>query len=332
LVTSNADARAVLVGLVVGHEPALLDWIVWHQQRGFDEIVLALDGTTIATAALAAALADAKMVTLVSLPPRPDGLSFIAHALRVADRSKSVLTANWLMAAETNDYLTFHQDITHLADLMAIIDQFGAQGMVLSTLIFGSDGQSCFVNRPLPARFSRCNAEAARPALRAFYRSTETLRLGLHRPYPRSGAAMPDPWLNGSATEISAQHLTWRHDVGTAGHALAQVNRYAARSAEEYLLRNDGEPEDKLREFPRLDQNQATAPVNSAALAQLADGVARACAVGPIGQAQAALQADTRCRLAHLRATAGFDTAFRALHSDSRAGPVDPIWVSKPAP
>ncbi|MEL6701944.1 MAG: hypothetical protein AAFO58_09750, partial [Pseudomonadota bacterium] len=67
--------------------------------------------------------------------------------------------------------------------------------------------------------------------------------MGVHRPRFYKHKPIPDPgtvrWYNGSGHDVGSRYYEkgWRSNPETVGYALAQVNHYAIKSREDFLLK-----------------------------------------------------------------------------------------------
>jgi hypothetical protein len=155
-----------------------------------------------------------------------------------------VREADWLLVIDADEFLNLHAgDRT----LPALLEETGHPDAIsLGWRLMGSGGAARWVDAPVTGRFTRgCSLERPENGLvrgiKSLFRPAAFDYFGVHRPrFEKTRKALPPVrWLNGSGREMSEVILRkgWRFPAGEEGYALGQVNHYAVKSREEFLLK-----------------------------------------------------------------------------------------------
>lgn len=246
--------QVVLVSAMRNEGPFLLEWVAYHRVIGVDRIVVVSNGSTDGSDELCQALADAGAITFLRTTPGPDQ-SPLAAAKSAFEAEVGYRDGAWYAWLDADEFLNVHVGDRTVQALVAAIGQ--AQGIMLNWRLFGTSGHDRFPGRFVSAAFAR----AARPEHVA-HLETKTLfrcssqvpgfaRLGQERPAladgHRLGAA---DFLGGNGKPLGADEprtVAWlagqppqRTNLATRaerGAAFAQINHYAVRTPEFFMLK-----------------------------------------------------------------------------------------------
>jgi len=114
--------------------------------------------------------------------------------------------------------------------------------------LFGNADQHAYEDRPITEQFTRCAPELIRKPHQAwgfktlFQNAGIFKKLGVHRPKglnPQLWEMIN--WVNGSGRPLPRSMFRngWRSTTETYGYDLVQLNHYAVRSAESFLVKRD---------------------------------------------------------------------------------------------
>jgi len=267
------------------------------------------------------ALAAIGLVTRLDNPATGDA----PHHTRALKRARThplVTLSDWLMVLDVDEFVLPRAG--HVDRLIDAVTAAGATEMLLTWRFFGSGGARHDAPAPVTTRFTRAAPDDYEKGhgFKALFANTGAHRMQIHHPnlYPeaaRAGAVRRI--VNGSGQVVAAEGLHWKHTPETHGYGLGQVNHYATRSAEEYLLRrlrgdalgDQGRYDDAY--FQRHDRNDVSDTAASARAPELAALCARLMAVPAVAAAQALVAARRAERLARLRADPGYGPQMAAL-------------------
>ena len=222
--------------------PYLLEWIAWHRHLGFDSFVLFTNDCDDGTDTMADRLAALGLAIHHRNAVDPDrGPQWTA--LRSDQLRDALGKAEWAMHLDVDEFLNIRQD----QSLPGLIDTIGdAQAISIPWRFFGNADISSFTDQPIITQFRQCGPYPfmfPRQGLmfKTLFRPSNLLpRPGIHAPRPAKDA-IGLKWLNGDGRQLSRYFNPERPLVAgpDAGNALAQINHYALRSRESFLVKSD---------------------------------------------------------------------------------------------
>lgn len=229
-----------VVSTMKNEAPYILEWVAHYKTLGFDHILVCTNDCTDTTVEILRRLQEMGLVTQHDTVVRKAGIH--RSALRQASRRYDiVLNASWIFVCDVDEFLNIH-----LGDgsVRALVEGSGADADVISVpwRVFGPDDVERFEDKPVTQQFTKGEYEwdaEARPNTGKFVKSLYTnqhkfLRMGLHAPVSRdehvenTRRVLPggiDYVLNGRRTDNPP---LFTH---------AQVNHYALRSMESFLIK-----------------------------------------------------------------------------------------------
>jgi hypothetical protein len=229
-----------VVSTMKNEAPYILEWVAHYKTLGFDHILVCTNDCTDTTVEILRRLQEMGLVTQHDTVVRKAGIH--RSALRQASRRYDiVLNASWIFVCDVDEFLN-----VHLGDgsVRALVEGSGAGADVISVpwRVFGPDGVERFEDKPVTQQFTKGEYEwdaEARPNTGKFVKSLYTnqhkfQRMGLHAPVSRdehvenTRRVLPggiDYVVNGRRTDNPP---LFTH---------AQVNHYALRSMESFLIK-----------------------------------------------------------------------------------------------
>ncbi len=215
----------------------LLEWVAHHKALGFDRIVICTNDCDDSTREMALRLQDMGLARHHATQ-RWDRTSIQRAALRQVMRLEEVKTADWLYVCDADEFLVIHLEDGSVRALAAAASN---QAEVISVpwRIFGSDGIVTYQDSPVTQHFQR--AQGLQPQRVAYPKSLfrglgPIQRIGIHAPIakPDLGRDLVRELPGGVA------HLPQHHPMFVlADYRFAQVNHYALRSLESFLVKRD---------------------------------------------------------------------------------------------
>jgi hypothetical protein len=230
---------SVVVTTMKNEGPFLLDWVAHHKALGFDRIVICTNDCADPTALIAnrlQAMGLARHHATVFWPTT----SMQRSAIKQATRMDEVRSASWVYVCDADEFLTVKcGDGT----LTALLDGETADAVAVPWRVFGPAGVERFTDLPVTAQFTQAQIVPRFPAEAQTYAKSLTrgpldrvLRLGVHLPVPRPGLEPPFrivlPGGRPLGRQSSPMHVP-------ADYAVAQVNHYALRSVDSFLVKRD---------------------------------------------------------------------------------------------
>lgn len=240
------SGRAAIVTTMKNEGPFILEWLAYHRAIGFDDILVYTNDCTDGTDTMLQLLERKGIVQHrenrfreMDMPPQH-------AALQSAEREPVIKSAKWVTCIDVDEYINIK---TGDGTLDALFDAVPDANMIAMTWrLFGNGDVRDYVDRPITEQFLRCAPEFARKPHQAW--GFKTLfqniglfkKLGVHRPKGLNPQLWEEiNWVNGSGKPLPREMYRngWRSTIETYGYDLIQLNHYAVRSAESFLVKRD---------------------------------------------------------------------------------------------
>lgn len=243
--SDQKSGGTTLVTVMKNEGPFILDWIAHNRAIGVTNFLVYTNDCSDETEHLLDLLSDAGVTRRDNPYSKAGGVPQQA-AFRAANSEPLVQNARWLLTLDVDEYLNIHVGDGTLHDLIAAVPE--ADAISIPWRLFGNGGVHEFSDTPVVEQFSKCAAlYSPKPlhawAFKTLYRNNGLFqRLGIHRPkgldFSKAQGAV---WVNGSGDPMPPNiwRRMWRMKTSTWGYDLAQINHYAVRSAESFLVKRD---------------------------------------------------------------------------------------------
>jgi len=239
--------RTAIVTTMKNEGPFLLEWIAYHRAIGVTDILVYTNDCTDGTDSFLDLLQARGLCHHRANPWRPGGSERPQHvALQAAEDEPAIRDADWLICMDVDEFINVKIGDGSLAALYAAAGE--ANLISLTWRLFGDSGIAAFADRPVIAQFDRCAPELVRKPHQAWgfktlFRNLDIFRkFGVHRPKGLNPEHWEKiRWLNGSGRPMPQSVLRngWRSTASTYGYDWVQLNHYAVRSAESFLVKRD---------------------------------------------------------------------------------------------
>ena len=229
-----------VVSTMKNEGPYIIDWVAHYKTLGFDHILVCTNDCTDPTVDILLRLQEMGLVTQHNTIVRKAGIH--RSALRQASRRYDiVMDAKWVFVCDVDEYLNIHMGD---GSVQALVEGSGADADVISVpwRIFGPDGIEGFSDTPVTRQFRMGELEwdaEKRPITGKFVKSLYTnqhkfQRMGLHAPVTLEDHVETVKWvLPGGQDYVVNGARTDNPPLFTN----AQVNHYALRSMESFLIK-----------------------------------------------------------------------------------------------
>lgn len=214
----------------------LLEWVAHHKALGFDHILICTNDCADHTRRMAMRLHTLGLA--VHHPTKPWASTSIQRsALKQATRYDIVQQADWIWVCDADEFLTIGlgdgtvQALAQAASPMARV-------IPVPWRIFGPAGRTTYEDRPVTQQFTRAeSATRDYTYAKSLFRGMKDVgRIGIHAP-------IAHPGMDSDLPREEAGGRPWRtqpHPMFVAAdYTHAQVNHYALRSAESFLVKRD---------------------------------------------------------------------------------------------
>ena len=244
---STESRRVTIVTTMKNEGPFILEWLAFHRMIGVTDFLVYTNDCTDGTDTMLALLEEKGLVQHRENPFRQHpGLKPQHAALQAADGEAIVQAADWLICMDVDEFINIRCGGGRLDDLFAAVAD--ANMISLTWRLFGNSDIHEYRDEPVIAQFTRAAPELIRKPHQAWgfktlYRNQGIFRkLGVHRPKGLHPQLVDEiRWVNGSGRPMPehAYRNAWRSTLETYGYDLVQLNHYAVRSAESFLVKRD---------------------------------------------------------------------------------------------
>ncbi|MDO8883439.1 MAG: glycosyltransferase family 2 protein [Pseudotabrizicola sp.] len=215
----------------------VLEWVAHHKALGFDQILICTNDCADHTRRMAMRLHALGLA--VHHPTKPWAATSIQRsALKQATRHDIVRQADWIWVCDADEFLTIRLGDGSVQALAAAATP-QAEVIPVPWRIFGPDGRHTYEDQPVTQQFHRSES-ADGPGYayaKSLFRGLANVgRIGIHAPIARTD-------LGRDLRREEAGGRPWRAQPHTmfvaADYSVAQVNHYALRSTESFLVKRD---------------------------------------------------------------------------------------------
>ena len=261
MATFDVPRRPVVVVSTMKNEgPYIVDWIAHHRAIGVDHFLIYTNDCSDETTGLLDALAADGCVTHRKNPFRELGGVPQRAAFRAAQKEEVVQSAAWLMPLDVDEFLAIHVGEGRLSDLFEAVPE--ASVISLPWRLFGNADIAEIEDRPVWEQFRLAAPDyAPRPmqawGFKTLFRNDGAFgKIGVHAPRRlRDDRAQDVVWVDANGRPMPAAFWedAWRMTPATWGYDLAQINHYAVRSAEAFLIKRERGRTNHTRQDQGLD-------------------------------------------------------------------------------
>ncbi|SIS78041.1 glycosyltransferase family 2 protein [Phaeovulum vinaykumarii] len=322
--------RTAIVTTMKNEGPFIMEWIAYHRAIGVDDFLVYTNDCTDGTDTMLDMLQRKGLVQHRANPWVPGGDLKPQHAaLQAAESEPVIQNAGWSICMDVDEFINVKIGDGTLAALYAAMGE--ANMISLTWRLFGNSDVHDYADRFLLEQFTRCAPEIVRKPHQAWgfktlFRNIDIYKkLGVHRPK----GLIPDlwdqvRWLNGSGRPMPQSMFRngWRSTLETYGYDWVQLNHYAVRSAESFLVKRDRgrvnhvDRDQGLNYWFRMNHNAVEDRSIQRMIPRLQAEWDRLMADPEIRAAHAHSVACHRTKIAELRATENYENFYGELCSD----------------
>jgi len=236
--------RIVLVSTMKNEGPYLLEWLAYHKSIGIEDFCIYSNDCTDGTNLILNRLDQMGIVRHFDNPlgPRMDPQR---AAYSRAGKQDWVRSADYVLIVDADEFLNVH---TGDRSAHALIDACkGVDAISINWRLMGSCGHAHMDEELVTKRFIRGSTfddpeNGLVWGFKTLFRPDKFDFFGVHRPkFFKEKTLTPGmvSWVNGDAKIVEGKILQkgWRSNKDSLGYSLAQVNHYAVKSSEDFLLK-----------------------------------------------------------------------------------------------
>ncbi len=233
----------VIVGCMKNEAPYILEWVAYHRAIGVDSFLIYTNGCEDGTDEILA-----RLQALGLLEHRDNdgwsGKSPQQHALNQSLKEPVIRDAEWIIHIDVDEFINVRCGNGRLQDFFDRVPE--ATNVAMTWRLFGHGGVARLEDRFVIDQFDRCAPKFLPKPHTAWGFKTMLRNIGAyqklscHRPNKlRPEMADQVHWVNGSGLPMGAEvkQNGWRNSQRSIGYDLLQLNHYALRSAESFLIK-----------------------------------------------------------------------------------------------
>ncbi|MCT2538363.1 glycosyltransferase family 2 protein [Sedimentimonas flavescens] len=320
--------RRAIVTTMKNEGPFILEWLAYHRAIGFDDFLIYTNDCTDGTDSFLSLLERKGLVQHRDNPFRAMDMRPQHAALAVAPDEPVIGKAAWVACIDVDEFINIKVGDGTLDALFAAVPD--ANLISMTWRLFGNADVADFNDAFVTQQFTRCAPEfTPKPhqawGFKTLFANVGIFRkLGVHRPKGFSAQKLDKiHWVNGSGRPLpeSEYRGAWRSNAQTYGYDLVQLNHYAVRSAESFLVKRDRgrvnhvERDQGLAYWFRMNNNAQEDLSIQRALPKAQGEMRRLLADPEIAAAHAECVAAHRAKITELRADPGYGAFFDEITS-----------------
>ena len=236
---------ALIIACMKREAPYILEWLAYHRAIGVENFLIYSNDSEDGTVQMLDRLHKMGIIT----HRRNDGWtgnSPQTHALALAADEPLLQEARWVAHIDVDEFINIRCGNGTLEDLFARVPQ--AHQIAMTWRLFGNNGvmgiSGDFVTREFAACAPKyCPKPHTAWGFKTLFRNNGAYaRLSCHRPTALvEGKEALINWVNGSGEDVTStlSERGWRSTRKTIGYDLVQLNHYALRSLDAFLIKRE---------------------------------------------------------------------------------------------
>ena len=239
----EGSSGRVIVGCMKNEAPYIVEWVAYHRAIGIDNFLIYTNDCSDGTSEILD-----RLQALGVLQHRSNdawkGNSPQQHALNKALKEPVIRNAEWIIHIDVDEFINVRCGNGTLDDFLARVPD--ATNVAMTWRLFGHNGVTDLADDFVIDQFDTCAPKfCPKPhtawGFKTMLRNTGAYaKLSCHRPNKLAPAFREQVrWVNGSGQDMTkeAAENGWRNSTKTIGYDLIQLNHYALRSAESFLVK-----------------------------------------------------------------------------------------------
>lgn len=233
----------VIVACMKNEAPYIVEWVAYHRAIGVDNFLIYTNDCTDGTAEI---LDQLQTMGVLQHRDNSDwkGNSPQQHALNLALDEPVVKNADWLIHIDVDEFMNIRCGNGTLDDFFDHVPD--ATNVAMTWRLFGHNDVTRLNDTFVIEQFDACAPKfCPKPhtawGFKTMFRNIGAYaKMSCHRPNKLNDALRDKvKWVNGSGVDMTKEAADngWRNSLRTVGYDLLQLNHYALRSAESFLIK-----------------------------------------------------------------------------------------------
>ncbi|MEC7763569.1 MAG: glycosyltransferase family 2 protein [Pseudomonadota bacterium] len=233
----------VIVGCMKNEAPYILEWVAYHRMIGVDNFLIYTNDCTDGTAEI---LDRLQALGVLQHRDNTDwkGNSPQQYALNKSLKEPVIRNADWVIHIDVDEFMNIRCGNGRLDDFLDHVPD--ATNVAMTWRLFGHNGVTDLSRDLVIEQFDDAAPKYCPKPHTAWGFKTMTKNIGA---YEKLSCHRPNTldedlrdrvqWVNGSGQVMTDKYKDngWRSDLKTIGYDLLQLNHYALRSAESFLIK-----------------------------------------------------------------------------------------------
>ena len=237
------SSGTVIVACMKNEGPYILEWIAYHQSIGVDQFLIYTNDCEDGTRKILDQL-QAKGIVQHRNNDIWKGNSPQQHALNKSLKEDVIRAAEWIIHIDVDEFINVRCGNGTLQDFRDAVPD--ATNVAMTWRLFGHNGVTQFKDKPVIEQFDLCAPKyCPKPhtvwGFKTMFKNIGAYnKISCHRPNKLDESQRGRvKWVNGSGREMADQikDRGWRSDIRSIGYDLIQLNHYALRSADSFLIK-----------------------------------------------------------------------------------------------
>ncbi|WP_137700226.1 glycosyltransferase family 2 protein [Marimonas lutisalis] len=233
----------VIVGCMKNEAPYIVEWVAYHRAMGVDNFLIYTNDCTDGTSEILDRLQDMGVLQHRNNDAWK-GNSPQQYALNQALKEDVIRNAEWIIHIDVDEFINVRCGNGTLADFFDRVPD--ATNVAMTWRLFGHNGVRDLRDEFVIEQFDTCAPKfCPKPhtvwGFKTMFRNIGAYeKISCHRPNKLDdGFRSLVKWVNGSGQDMTreAAEKGWRNSKKSIGYDLLQLNHYALRSAESFLIK-----------------------------------------------------------------------------------------------
>jgi hypothetical protein len=233
----------VIVGCMKNEAPYIVEWVAYHRAMGVDNFLIYTNDCSDGTSEILDRLQDMGVLQHRN-NDNWKGNSPQQYALNQALKEPVIKNADWIIHIDVDEFMNVRCGNGTLQDFFDAVPD--ATNVAMTWRLFGHNGVTKLADEFVIDQFDTCAPKfCPKPhtvwGFKTMFRNIGAYeKISCHRPNKLDEAFKNKvKWVNGSGKDMTkeAAENGWRSSKKSIGYDLLQLNHYALRSAESFLIK-----------------------------------------------------------------------------------------------
>ena len=233
----------VIVGCMKNEAPYIVEWVAYHRAIGVDNFLIYTNGCEDGTTEILDRLQDMGVLQHRN-NDNWKGNSPQQYALNQSLKEPLIRNAEWIIHIDVDEFMNVRCGNGTLMDFLERVPE--ATNVAMTWRLFGHNGITRLQDRFVIDQFDACAPKyCPKPhtvwGFKTMFRNIGAYeKISCHRPNKLQEAFRDRvKWVNGSGRDMTREVAEngWRNSKKSIGYDLLQLNHYALRSAESFLIK-----------------------------------------------------------------------------------------------